>query len=640
MERREFIKKMFLRAGIGAGLLTAGAGGLIGYYQPRKAVYRRDPQDDEGGERLEIPRKVAVIGGGLAGISSALELSRKGFEVTLVESSSSLGGKLTGWNLDVLGETFPVEHGFHGFFDQYYNLNEIFSLGGVKREVFSESPGYPVLFRDFPAEVFGQTPKYFPFNVFSILGQSRRLDLVSFLKNSKGLLSTLQLFEYDYSRVFKSCDDIDFLTYCRRREILPAFVDTVLHPFADATMNRMEVLSAAEALRYFHFYFMGSPEGLAFRITNRDCMSALINPLEARLRDMGVTVLKGCTARRIIVEGKKVTGVLLDRGSGGSDIFLRVNAEDVPMKGFGTFLSPDGVPVLLGRKDGGFTAFDARCTHMGCPVGYDEASTGFYCPCHSGRFNLSGVPVSGPPVQPLALLSVTEQDGTVVVKRSGNTGGELLSCDYCVAASNVRGVRSLVKASAIGNPSFEAQIDSLGEADPYAVFRLWLDKAPESSHFPFYTTSGFTYTDSITIYSLFQEPFVSWAKKTGGSVLELHAYAIAPGDIRPEEEVKATMLKEMQSMLPELAGAKVLEGLFMQQSNFTRWAPGDNASRPGVETPFSNLFFAGDWVKVDAPVFLMEAAAFTGRMAANAVFRSESLKTVPLPIVPMDGIFA
>ncbi|NTV59819.1 MAG: FAD-dependent oxidoreductase [Chlorobiaceae bacterium] len=640
MERREFIKKMFLRAGVGAGVLTAGAGGLIGYYQPRKGVYRREPQDDEGGEKVEITRKVAVIGGGLAGISSALELARKGFDVTLVESSPSLGGKLTGWNLDALGETFPVEHGFHGFFDQYYNLNEIFSLGGVKREVFGDSPGYPVIFRDFPAEIFGQTPKYFPFNVFSILGQSRRLDLMSFLKNSKGLLSTLKLFEYDYSEVFSKYDGIDFMTFCRKGEILPAFIDTVLHPFADATMNRMEVLSAAEALRYFHFYFMGSPEGLAFRITNRDCMSALINPLEERMRELGVTVLKGCTARKLIVEGNRVTGVLLDRGSGGSDLFFQIDASDVPPEGFGSFHSPDGTPVLLGRKEGGFAAFDARCTHMGCPVSYDAESGGFYCPCHSGRFDLSGLPVSGPPDQPLASLSVTAHGGTLVVRRSGNTGGEVLSCDYCVSASNVRGTRTLLKASALGSPAFESQIASLGEADPYAVFRVWLDKPLDSSHFPFYTTSGFTYTDSVTVYSHFQEPFISWAKKTGGSVVELHAYAVAPGDIKPEEEVKATMLKEMRAMIPELAGAKVLHGLFMQQSNFTRWAPGEHASRPGVETPFSNLYLAGDWVKVDAPVFLMEAAAFTGRMAANAIFRSESLKTVPLPIVPMEGLFA
>ncbi len=640
MERREFLRRLFKRTAIGAGAAAAGSAGLVGYYQPRKEFYRKNSRENEGREKLDRPRKAVVIGGGLAGISAALELAKKGFQVTLVESSSSLGGKLTGWQLDALGERFPVEHGFHGFFDQYYNLNEIFSLGGVKREVFSESPGYPVLFRDFPAEVFGQTPKYFPFNVFSILGQSRRLDLMSFLKNSKGLISTLQLFQYDYATAFSNYDSIDFLTFCRRKDILPAFVDTVLHPFADATMNRMEVLSAAEALRYFHFYFMGSPEGLAFRITNRDCMSALIDPLEAKLRELGVTLRKGCTARKLVSEGRKVSGVLIDSGASGGALYLEIDRNEVPDRGFGVFHTAEGIPVLIGKHGGGFAAFDARCTHMGCPVSYEVQSGGFYCPCHSGRYDLSGKPVSGPPKASLTLLSVSIEGGRLVVKSAADSGGELLACDYCIVASNVSGTRELVKASTIEEPAFEKKVASLGEADPYSVYRLWLDKPLDTAHFPFYTTSGYTYTDSATIYSHFQEPFISWAKKRGGSVIELHAYAIAPGDIRPEEEIKSTMQREMRSMFPEIAGANVLHELYMQQSNFTRWAPGDHASRPGVETPVANLFLAGDWVRVDAPVFLMEAAAFTGRMAANAIFRNESLKTVPLPIVPMEGIFA
>jgi len=59
--------------------------------------------------------------------------------------------------------------------------------------------------------------------------------------------------------------------------------------------------------------------------------------------------------------------------------------------------------------------------------------------------------------------------------------------------------------------------------------------------------------------------------------------------------------------------------IFMMQSNVTRWAPGDHANRPAVETPYENLYLAGEWVNTNAPVFLMEAAAFTGRQAANAI---------------------
>ena len=642
MERREFLKKLFVGTGVGAGVAAAGTAGLVGYYQPRKEFYRGAAATGAVREKLEVARKVVVVGGGLAGISSALELARRGFEVTLVESSSSLGGKLTGWNLDALGEHFPVEHGFHGFFDQYYNLNEMFALAGVKKDVFAASPGYPVIFKDFPEEVFGQTPKLFPLNVFSIIGQSRRLDVVSFLKNANGLIATGELFRYQYAKTFQKYDSIDFMTYCRKGEALPAFVDTVLHPFADATMNRMEVLSAAEALRYFHFYFMGSPEGLSFKITNRDCMTALITPLEVKLRELGVTFRKGSSAQSIKVEGERVTGVVVDSAASGGSLFLSLDPASVPEGRFASFLTAEGVPVMVGRKGSAYMAYDGRCTHMGCPVSPDAVIGGFACPCHAGKFDASGRPVSGPPKASLARLAVSLEGGMLVVNSAGDGQGrgELLSCDYCVLASNVRGVRELVKASQLNRPEFESQVASLGEADPYAVYRLWLDRPLKTADFPFFTVSGYTYTDSISIYSDFQEPFISWAKKQGGCVVELHAYAIAPQDVRPESEIKAGMLQEFHAMFPESREAKVLHELFMLQSNFTRWAPGDHAHRPGVETPFSNLFLAGDWVKVDAPVFLMEASAFTGRMAANAIFRHESLRPVPLPIVPMQGLFA
>jgi isorenieratene synthase len=458
-----------------------------------------------------------------------------------------------------------------------------------------------------------------------------------------GLPSMGELFRYEYKKTFSKYDSIDFMTYCRQGEALPTFVDTVLHPFSDATMNRMEVLSAAEALRYFHFYFMGSPEGLAFKITNRDCMTALVNPLEARLKQLGVKLRKGSTARSMKVNGEKVVGVVVDSPESGASLFFQVDPAEVPQKSFAAYVTADGVPIMVGRKGSGYIAYDGRCTHAGCTVRPDSLAGGFYCPCHAGWYNASGVPVSGPPKAPLARLAVALEGGMLVVSREGSFDGgeaELLACDYCVVASDVRGTRKLIKASELGRPEFESHVAALGEADPYAVYRLWIDRPLDSAEFPFYTVSGYTYTDSVSLYSHFQEPFISWAKKHGGCVVELHAYAIAPKDIRPEEEIKAVMLQELYLLFPESRAAKVLHELFMQQSNFTRWAPGDHARRPGLETPFSNLFFAGDWVKVDAPVFLMEAAAFTGRLAANAIFRQESLKPTPLPIVPMEGLFA
>lgn len=647
MQRREFFHHFLKRAGIGAGALGAATAGLVGYYQPRKEVFDTSGKNSAAlAEKLTTPKKAVVIGGGLAGISSALELARRNFEVTLVEASPSLGGKLTGWPIEALGEQFPVEHGFHGFFDQYYNLNDMFASAGIGSDMFAASPGYPIIFSDKQVEVFGQTPKWFPFNILSVVEQSKRLDIASFLKDYPGLWPVISMFRYQYDRTFHDWDSIDFMTYCQRGEVLPAFINTVLHPFSDATMNRMEVLSAAEAMRYFHFYFMGSPEGLSFKITTKDCMSALIDPLERKLNEMGVHVLKGHKAQSLAMQDGRVTSVRLAGAGAASGALASIPKREVPMTGWLQKMTDGGIPVLVARRGAEWVALDGRCTHMGCPVAPEVATGGFHCPCHDGRFNAEGVPVSGPPKAPLAKFDVREAGEMLVIGQASSASSpvvvtaEELPCDYCVVASDVRGTRELIAATQPGSREFASHVAALGEADPYVVWRVWLDRSVPSADFPFYTVSGYTYTDSITFYSSFQQPFIDWAKRTGGCVAELHAYAVAPQDIRSEPEIRAAMQQELYAMFPETRKATILHEIFMMQSNFTRWAPGDHATRPGVETPYENLFLAGDWVSTSAPVFLMEAAAFTGRQAANAIAAKESLRQRPLPIVPMQGIFA
>ena len=100
------------------------------------------------------------------------------------------------------------------------------------------------------------------------------------------------------------------------------------------------------------------------------------------------------------------------------------------------------------------------------------------------------------------------------------------------------------------------------------------------------------------------------------------------------------MFAELVQMLPELAGARVLHDEYQQQTNFTRWAPGDHALRPTTETPIPNLVFAGDHVRLDVPAALMEAATISGRLAANAILRRRGLREIPIPTVALKGPLA
>jgi Rieske Fe-S protein len=51
------------------------------------------------------------------------------------------------------------------------------------------------------------------------------------------------------------------------------------------------------------------------------------------------------------------------------------------------------------------------CTHKGCNVAWAPAEGLFACPCHQGRFDAGGAPVSGPPNAPLARSAVRVDAG-------------------------------------------------------------------------------------------------------------------------------------------------------------------------------------------------------------------------------------
>ena len=56
-------------------------------------------------------------------------------------------------------------------------------------------------------------------------------------------------------------------------------------------------------------------------------------------------------------------------------------------------------------------------------------------------------------------------------------------------------------------------------------------------------------------------------------------------------------------------------------SDCPRFAPGDFADRPGVRHRTPRLMLAGDGVRIDLPVALMERAATTGWTAANHILK-------------------
>ena len=75
-----------------------------------------------------------------------------------------------------------------------------------------------------------------------------------------------------------------------------------------------------------------------------------------------------------------------------------------------------GHRVIVLQSQDQLLAFSAKCTHEGCTVTFLPGQSAIWCPCHDGRFDLSGRVVSGPPPQPLTKYVAKRQpDGGIVI---------------------------------------------------------------------------------------------------------------------------------------------------------------------------------------------------------------------------------
>ena len=206
--------------------------------------------------------------------------------------------------------------------------------------------------------------------------------------------------------------------------------------------------------------------------------------------------------------------------------------------------------------------------------------------------------------------------------------------DAVVLALDVPGLRRLVAASpALGGPEWRRRIAGLATAPPFLVRRLWLDR-PVAAHRPaFLATGGLAPLDNISVLERYDREAAAWARSTGGSVVELHAYAVSA----PRARTSGRLLARLHEVYPETAGATTVGDFAEWHEDCPLFAPGTFYDRPSVAGPLPGLALAGDGVRIDLPVALMERAATTGWHAANLLLSGWGLAGHPLTTVPLRG---
>jgi isorenieratene synthase len=232
-----------------------------------------------------------------------------------------------------------------------------------------------------------------------------------------------------------------------------------------------------------------------------------------------------------------------------------------------------------------------------------------------------------------AVSKVTRTDeGTLRVEHAG----EPIETDDVVIALDVRGLQQLVAAS----PALSALagVAQLQLTRPFAVLRLWLERplAPERAAFA--GTTGIGLLDNISCYERFQDESAEWAARSGGSVVELHAYAVPPE--LDEATIRADLIAGLYAFYPEAREIRVLDELMLIRQDCPAFPPGSLRTRPTPQTALPDVTLAGDFVSVPLPCALMERAAASGFIAANYLLARHGVAPEPVHSVPRQGLLA
>jgi carotenoid phi-ring synthase / carotenoid chi-ring synthase len=215
----------------------------------------------------------------------------------------------------------------------------------------------------------------------------------------------------------------------------------------------------------------------------------------------------------------------------------------------------------------------------------------------------------------------------------GLTSGTEIEAAAVVVATDPATTRRLTLESAIPNGAWRDRVEALRTAPPFAVWRGWLDRLVAPDRAAFLGTSGFGPLDNISVLERFENGARQWSAEHGGSVVELHAYALV--EQPDEQELKDRLLAELHRVYPEIKPAAVVaeEWLISNDCPLSDTSPWEQ--RLTVDTPHPRIVLAGDGIRCDFPVALMERAATTGFLAANQLLRSWGVSGHDIWTVPM-----
>ncbi len=465
---------------------------------------------------------VIIIGGGIAGLSAAVHLAERGLHPLILEADEKfIGGRLAGGEtIRVGGYSFRLEHGVHGIWSQYRNLQAMLARHHL-RPVFVPAQEENWIYKT--GSFIGVAPvgsairRSFlppPLHYLQLFLRGRFLwmldirDWVSLFNVWAGLIMAVGIDPFGENQPMAGMT-LGSMT----RKWSPALKSLFLGLARNGLSSHPDEVSISGFIAFLRFYTLLRRDAWMFSCLPEDGGTSICEPLAARVCELGGEIRLGCRVTRIARAGEA-----------------------------------------------------------------------------------------------WQIVWQTPQ-------------GETSACaSQVVLATDPRNAKKILLSS------FGRRVDEMffPRALSNAVIRLWFDRRPRKS------TEAGIFTGDFSVHNYFwldriYNPFRRWARETDGSALEVHVYGPPEVLAQPDAILLARAIQDVQQAWPELQGHRIGQHLQRNPETHTLPAVGPKEKYLGIETPWNNLFCAGDWVRHPAPAFFLERACLTGIEAANAVLSSRGL---------------
>lgn len=528
--------------------------------------------------------KVVILGGGLSALSAGIHLLQEGggdeFDVTLLCMEHRLGGKAASWRLP---DGRFMEVGFHGVFGYYRALQTLLARGGHSIDDprwFTHNDGVHLMYESSARAVNRLDIPSGPLDVGALFNNGfTSYEGMSFMERlSAGRWLAKVGAELLLTEIPHSIDEHAFTAWCVERGLdIDLTRKSWFRYVLDLAFNFPAEGSAYVGM--YGFQRLMGPENSTVHYLNGPLSEVIVAPVAKLYRQLGGKV-EFCT---------KVTRIELDPAAG------RVAA---------LATRPTAAPVAIPNVD----------DHV------DWQSIG-------GSYSLEDAPY--PKGDPAPAAGSAER-----VLAHG------VDFDEVICTLPVDCTRALLRTT----PSFERAV-----LEVPTLRRMWALRSVSSLSLRIWLPQQVMPSDFTTVVMGTPQPCATIIDYTNrvselaggpwGSVIEFEGQEGLHGELDDTELVREIL--ETFATLPFVERDKLDIDQVMAQTgghhyDFRRntahhmryllMEPGHWKYRPDQEErPYSNLTFAGDWMRGSQPTASMEAAVRTGRVAANLLRESRGL---------------